>query len=316
MNTIGALPWYVVAASALVAAALPLAAWALAGARPAERKQVARNLAGVEGATDLRQVVLARSAGDRAIRPLLSTLTGLVRRLTPQGWTARLQRRLDLAGRPVAWPLERILALKALLAIVVAAFGALVWVAEPSAQRLIGAAAATLVGFFTPDLVLYGRGQERQQVLQRELPDALDQMTISMEAGLGFDAAMARTGRTGTGPIADEFVRTLQDMQVGVSRREALGGLADRTDVRDLSTFVTAITQAEVHGIPIGDVLRTQADEMRVKRRQRAEEQAMKIPVKVVFPLILCILPVLVIVILGPAAIQISQELFGAGGAL
>jgi tight adherence protein C len=130
-------------------------------------------------------------------------------------------------------------------------------------------------------------------------------MTIAVEAGLGFDSAMARAGKNGNGPLAEELVRTLQDIQVGQSRRAAYESLAERTAVPDLRKFVRAIVQADKYGIAIADVLRTQAFEMRMKRRQRAEEKAMQIPVKVIFPLMLCILPVLFIVLLGPAAIGI-----------
>lgn len=309
------LPWYVLAAAAGVAVAIPVLAWVLLGGRE-PRQQVARNLAGVEGATDLRQVVLSKPASERAIRPILDLLTRLVRGLTPQGWTERLQRHLDLAGRPPAWPIERVLAIKALLGLVMAGAGLLFWFADPSFNRVLLGVAVVILGFFAPDIIIHSRGRERQQQIQRELPDALDQMTITVEAGLGFEGAMARTGKTGEGPLAEEFVRTLQDVQVGVSRHDALQNLVARTDVRDIRTFVTAVQQAETHGIPIGKVLRTQADEMRTVRRQRAEEQAMKIPVKVVFPLVLCILPTLFVVLLGPAVIQISRTLFGEGGAL
>ena len=137
------------------------------------------------------------------------------------------------------------------------------------------------------------------------MPDTLDQMTIAVEAGLGFDSAMARAGKNGKGPLAEELVRTMQDIQVGQSRRQAYESLASRTGVPDLRKFVRAIIQADLYGISVADVLRTQAAEMRMKRRQRAEEKAMQIPVKVIFPLMLCILPVLFIVLLGPAAMDI-----------
>nr|WP_269449842.1 type II secretion system F family protein [Auraticoccus cholistanensis] len=134
-------------------------------------------------------------------------------------------------------------------------------------------------------------------------------MTIAVEAGLGFESAMARAGRNGRGPLAEELVRTLQDVQMGLSRREAYAALAARTDTPDLRRFIRAVVQADAYGISIADVLRTQAAEMRLKRRQRAEEKAMQIPVKVIFPLMLCILPVLFIVLLGPAAMDIVDAL-------
>jgi len=162
-----------------------------------------------------------------------------------------------------------------------------------------------VVAYFVPELLLHSRAQKRSEQIKLELADTLDQMTIAVEAGLGFDSAMARAGRNGQGPLAEELVRTLQDIQVGQTRRAAYESLAQRTEVPDLRKFVRAIVQADKYGIAIADVLRTQAFEMRMKRRQRAEEKAMQIPVKVIFPLMLCILPVLFIVLLGPAAIGI-----------
>jgi tight adherence protein C len=171
---------------------------------------------------------------------------------------------------------------------------------------LVGAV-VIVVGYFLPELLLHSRAQERSTKIALELPDTLDQMTIAVEAGLGFDAAMARAGKNGQGPLAEELIRTLQDMQVGQSRRQAYDALGSRTDVPDLRKFVRAIVQADKYGVAVADVLRTQAAEMRIKRRQRAEEKAMQIPVKVIFPLMLCILPVLFIVLLGPAVLDIVR---------
>jgi tight adherence protein C len=182
---------------------------------------------------------------------------------------------------------------------------------DPSVKMMWLSGAVSVLGYFIPDLLIYSRGLERQTAIGLELPDTLDQMTIAVEAGLGFDAAMSRTGQNGKGPLAAELVRTLQDMQIGMSRREAYLALADRTGAPDLRRFVNAILQADRYGISISAVLRTQASEMRRKRRQRAEEQAMKIPVKVLFPLMVCILPVLFIALLGPAAINVVNTLGG-----
>jgi tight adherence protein C len=183
--------------------------------------------------------------------------------------------------------------------------------AVPGTLAVVLGIVVTLVAYFLPELLLYSRGQERSKAIGLELADTLDQMTIAVEAGLGFEAAMARAGKTGTGPLAEELVRTLQDMRMGLSRREAYDLLASRADVRDLRRFVRAVVQADNHGIAIADVLRTQADEMRKKRRQRAEEKAMQIPVKVIFPLMLCILPVLFIVMLGPVVIGVLDVFSG-----
>jgi tight adherence protein C len=223
---------------------------------------------------------------------------------------ARLDRQLALAGRPAGWTLDRVVLVKLILPVVSAAAGLLFVGATPSAGRIVLAAVVTVGAFFVPDLLLLSRGQERQKKIGLELPDTLDQMTIAVEAGLGFEAAMQRAAKNGAGPLAEELTRTLQDMQLGQSRRDAYMALADRTTVSELRRFLRAVIQADVYGISIADVLRTQATEMRLKRRQRAEEKAMKIPVKVIFPLMLCILPALFIVILGPAAIQ-AMKAFG-----
>ncbi len=173
------------------------------------------------------------------------------------------------------------------------------------------AVVVTGVAYYVPELLLKSRGQERQQAIGLELADTLDQMTIAVEAGLGFESAMARAGRNGKGPLAEELVRTLQDIAVGQPRRDAYLALADRTGVTDLRRFIRAVVQADAYGVSIADVLRTQAQEMRLKRRQRAEEKAMQIPVKVIFPLILCILPTLFIVLLGPAVLDIISVFSG-----
>jgi tight adherence protein C len=192
-----------------------------------------------------------------------------------------------------------------------AVLGSLYLLGGPSTGRLLLVLAVTGVLFFVPELLLHSRAQERQEQLGRELADTLDQTTIAVEAGLGFDGAVARVARSGTGPLAEELLRTLQDIQVGVSRRDAFRVLAERNTAPDLQRFVSALLQADAYWISIGSVLRTQAREMRIKRRQRSEAKAMEIPVKVIFPLVLCILPVLFIVLLGPAALGIIR---GFGG--
>lgn len=234
-----------------------------------------------------------------------SKLTALALRLTPAAAVKRIDRLLARAGRPPAWPLDRVVVAKPVLAIVVAALGLLVVSANPKPLLAMLAVILVVVAYFVPDLLLHSRGQERSQQIGLELADTLDQMTIAVEAGLGFDAAMDRSARNGKGPLSEELVRTLQDIQMGRSRRQAYEALAARTDAVDLRRFVRSVIQADAYGISISDVLRTQAAEMRMKRRQRAEEKAMQIPVKVIFPLMLCILPVLFIVLLGPIGIHV-----------
>jgi tight adherence protein C len=159
--------------------------------------------------------------------------------------------------------------------------------------------------YFLPELRLYSLGIERREKITLELADTLDQMSIAVEAGLGFDAAMVRVAKNGHGVLAAELIRTLQDIQVGQTRRQAYEDLVERTQVPDLKQFIRSIIQAEAYGLALSSVLNTQAAEMRMKRRMRAEQKAMQIPVKVIFPLMLCILPVLFMVVMGPGVIGI-----------
>jgi tight adherence protein C len=187
-----------------------------------------------------------------------------------------------------------------LLAALTGGGGALAW--------LVGIA-ATLACFFAPDAIISRRAQDRQLQIQHDLPDVLDQVTISVEAGLSFEAAFARIGERRRGPLADEIVRTVQDMRLGMSRREAYQALADRTDVEDLRSFVKAVTQGEQYGVSISSIVRNQSEEMRMRRKTRAEATAQKVPVKILFPLITCIFPVLMIVVLAPAFINLANTL-------
>ena len=225
-------------------------------------------------------------------------------RLLPASYVAMIERQMVLAGRPTSWTMRRILVAKTLLTIVLALFAFWFISGDPVPVRIAIGVFSVILAFFVPELLLYSRGVERQQQIELELPDTLDQMTISAEAGLGFEAAMAKAATNGTGPLAEELIRTLQDMSLGRTRRDAYEALSSRTSSVDLRRFTRAVIQADIYGIAIVGVLQVQASEMRLKRRQRAEEQAMKVPVKVLFPLMFCILPVLFIVILAPAAVH------------
>jgi tight adherence protein C len=232
-------------------------------------------------------------------------------RLTPTGYVQKLDRLLSLAGRPANLPLGRLLAAKPALGLVGGLLGLYISsIGTTPIMKLVGLFVLFL-GYFVPDLMLYSKGIERQKAMQLELANTLDQMLISVEAGLGFEGAMARAGENGKGPLAEELVRTLQDMQVGRSRRESYIALAERTNIPELRSFVQAVVQADTYGIAISRVLRVQAKVMRVKRRQRAEEKAMKLPVMILFPLLFFIFPVLFIAILGPAVIN-AIETFSA----
>jgi tight adherence protein C len=253
-----------------------------------------------------------QSASDRLVRPFVHRFGQLGRRLTPIGTPARLQRRLDLAGNPGLWSVERILATKAGGLALGAAIGLLML---SSGRVLIGLAwllGACVAGFWLPDVLLYNSGLKRQEALRRSTPDALDMLTVCVEAGLGFDAGLAQVARNTDGPIAGEFARLLREMQIGKTRVLAFQDLAARTTVPELQIFVSALVQSDKLGIPLAGVLREQANEMRLKRRQRAEEMAQKVPVKILFPLLLCIFPALFVVLIGPGAIQIAHTLIQA----
>jgi tight adherence protein C len=297
-----AVPASVSAAAVAVALALPVLGWALFARPDAATVQARDNL--LRGVEPMGGAAATQRGGPRLPARLVAGLT-------PHGTVSRLDRLAGAAGRPAAWPVPRLVAAKLVLTVVAAGLGLLVVVGGPTPLTVGTAVVATLVAYFLPELLLYSRGQERQEAITLELPDTLDQMTIAVEAGLGFESAMARAGSNGKGPLAEELVRTLQDIAVGQPRRDAYLALAERTGVQDLRRFIRAVVQADQYGVSIADVLRTQAQEMRLKRRQRAEEKAMQIPVKVIFPLILFILPTLFIVLLGPAVMDIAAAFSG-----
>ena len=264
---------------------------------------VARSLAMIETPVESQEV--ARNevpAIDRLILPFLSGTKGLALRLSPAGTNHRLSRLLDLAGNPPAWTVERLLGFKGaglpLGGLLGLFFGGL------SLKGALFCALGAAAGFMTPDLLIMNSGAKRQEVLRRGLADALDMLTVCVEAGQGFDAAILHVARSVDGPVAGEFARVLAEIQIGKSRGDAFSSLSKRTKVNEIRTFVTALVQADRLGLPIGSVLREQSVQMRLIRRQRAEEKAQKVPVKILFPMLLCIFPALMIVIIGPGAIQ------------
>jgi len=168
--------------------------------------------------------------------------------------------------------------------------------------------AGVAIGWFAPNAVLDGRLQRRQEAVRGALADMIDQLGVMVRAGLSIDAAVVRITKLGAGPLTDELRRVVQEMRVGVGRSAAMANMAERVDLPELRGFVSALSQADQLGVPVSDTLRVQADELRTRQRQHAEEQAMKLPVKILFPMVLCILPVLFIVVLGPAVMRISQQ--------
>jgi tight adherence protein C len=278
---------------------------------PARSRQsgVARSLAAIDERYG-KHAVPAGSPGSDSGTAVPHWLRGLGMRLSPSGAAATLQRRLDLVGNPPRWNSDRILAAKALGLLVLATLGVIYGLHRPAAAvayAILGGA----VGFFVPDLLLYNAGVKRQARIQQDLPDALDMLTVCVEAGLGFDAALAQVALNTQGPLAAEFARALQEMQIGKSRTQALRAMAARTTVPELRAFTSALIQASELGIATAAVLREQAKEMRTRRRQRAEEKAQKVPVKILFPLVACLFPSLFIIIIGPGVITIAHSLFG-----
>jgi tight adherence protein C len=291
------LVWVAVAALVLpVAVGVPLTVARSGRSHPVARQNLARGLV-----TPVFEVgtLEARATGAGAA----------LRVLTPESAARRVRRMIDVAGRPDGFTMTRLLWAKIGLVAGAVLLGLLLAAGSPSPLVVVAVIAAVVGAYYLPEAVLWSRGQDRRQAIARELPDVLDQMTIAVEAGLGFEAALARAAHTGKGALAEELVRTVQDIGLGRPRRSAYDALAARTQVPDVRRFVGAVNQADTYGVPVADVLRVQADEARVKRRQRAEEQAAKVPVKVVFPLVVCILPALLIVVAGPAALGILEGL-------
>ena len=256
-----------------------------------------------------RDEVMARSFLERALLPAAKRIGTLGMRFTPQAWSDRTRRRLVQAGwfpsmDEVSWAAIRIVAITA------AVLGYFIFARYTSGtQQLILLFLFLVAGFAGPDQVLKRRVDDRVRVIERDLPDIIDLLVISIEAGLGFEAALDRVVRHVPGELSDEFARMLQETRVGVSRNDAMRALAERTDVDDLNSFVLAMNQADTFGVSIGRMLRVQSDEMRVRRRQRAQEKAFAAPVKMVFPLILCIFPSIFVILLGPAALNIFRNL-------
>lgn len=248
---------------------------------------------------------------DRIVVPFYLKMKGLALRVSPAGTGKRLSRLLDLAGNPAGWTLERLLSLKG-VGLLLGGFIGLFYGGLNVKGVLFGALAAA-AGFMLPDLMIMNTGSKRQAVLRRGLADALDMLTVCVEAGQGFDGAILHVARSVEGPVAGEFARVLAEIQIGKSRGVAFEALAARTKVSEIRTFVTALVQADRLGLPIGSVLREQSVQMRLIRRQLAEEKAQKVPIKILFPMMLCIFPALFIVIIGPGAIQMMANFKGLG---
>jgi len=257
----------------------------------------------------VRERELLTPLRDRAVAPLLAGLTGLGRRFTPHGYLDSAKRKLVSAGKGDQDSIDRFLAIRVVTAVLAPIAAYLAWTYSPvgGLGRLVLtllAGAALVIG---PDSILDRKVQDRQFEIRRKLPDVMDLLVISVEAGLGFEQALDRTVAAVPGPLSEEFARMLGETRAGATRADALRAMDQRTNVPEIRSFVLAILQADTFGVSIGRVLRAQADEMRIKRRQLAQERAAKAPVKMLIPMVFCIFPALFVVVLGPAAINIAD---------
>ncbi len=299
--------------AAMVLGAIALLSFAFGDGEP---RGLNRSLAVLQAMTTAPKELtkdLEKPFSERVLAPFQARALSIGRRLTGRDAPDRIRHQLDLAGNPAGWTVDRVVAGKVIGAIVffLVALVLALMLGAGTPVRVVVVAAGTVAGFFAPNLFLDQQGYDRAQRMQRELPDAIDLLTISVESGLGFDAAIQQVAHSTEGPLADEFSRALREMQIGQSRSEALRAMAERTSVADVRTFVSAMVQADAFGIPIASVLRVQSSEIRVKRRQRAEEKAQQVPVKMTVPLIFCILPCLFIAVMGPAVISIMDSFSG-----
>ncbi len=258
-----------------------------------------------------RELELQESFLERVAQPLGKAISDRVGRFLPSGVLDATAKTLRVADLDKKWTPEIIVGAQ-VAGFALGSFLATAYLSRAGASRtnLLVAGLLVLILTMGPNAKIKRQAEDRQKQITNELPDVLDQLTVTVEAGMSFDGAVLRAGQEGRGLLATELLKTVHDMQLGLSRGEALQAMAERTDVPDLRQFVTAVRQAEKHGFPLANILRLQALELRDRRRARAEERAMQVPVKITFPLVFCILPSLFVVILGPAAVNIS----GSGG--
>ncbi len=287
--------------------------YALAGTRPMDPVQARLSQLGSMQARTLEELELQQPLFERTLRPLATRLSGIAQRFASPSKVSRTEKRLSMAGNPGALRTVDFLGLKLVMAGLIGAgsfalFGVLL--GNPP-FGFVSAIIVGALGFFGPELWLSRRIRARQKQVLLAVPDTLDLLTISVRAGLSFDGALTKVVEKTHGPLADEFRRALAEIRVGKARRDALRDIAERTDVTALSNFIAAIIQAEQLGVSISKVLQVQSEQLRIARRQRAEEMAAKAPIKMLFPLVGCIFPSMFIVILGPAIILIALNMGG-----
>ena len=300
-----------VPALALLAVAVGLAIWTVASTAD-EKATVRASLRQLEGyeVDNVRDQELLRPMSERTVAPVMERIVGLGKRFTPDGYTAKVRARLTAAGNTSHDAVDRFIAIKVVgVALTPVALILVFGVLKMSGMTgLLTAGLLCAVLVVGPDAILNRRVEERQTEIRTMLPDVLDLLVISVEAGLGFEQALDRTVGSVPGALTQEFGRMLGEVRAGASRAEAMRAMERRTDVAELRSFVLAILQADTFGVSIGRVLRAQADEMRIKRRQAAQEKAQKAPVKMMIPMVFCVFPALFVVVIGPAIINITRS--------
>ena len=263
-----------------------------------------------EEPTTIEDIELSLPITDRIVVPILRRLGEIVTRLTPQSMLENTSHRLELAGSPGNISAAEFWVIRGLTTM---GLGVLIYIVlgnydTSGGRRVLYTLGVAVAGFWLPSMYLSSTIRRRQEAIIKKFPDALDLMSICVDAGLPFDGAMARVHEKWDDPLAEDFGRVIYEVQLGKSRRQALRDMAGRMDVNDVSSFVAAILQAEHLGVSIGKVLRIQSEQMRIRRRQRAEEKAHQAPIKMLFPLVFLIFPSMFIVLLGPAVLQIMRN--------
>ena len=300
--------------AAVAAGGILLIILGLAGSSPVDPVQARLTQLGSMQAKNLEELELQQPFAERTLRPLANRLSGRMSRMTSTSFSDKTEKRLALAGNPGDMRVADWLGIKAVGAIIGAiVFFLLFFIVNPLKLppflSVLMVPIGALFGYTLPEFWLGRRVKQRQKRILLMIPDALDLLTISVRAGLGFDAALAKVVEKLQGPLSDEFRRALAEVRVGKARRDALRDIVPRTEVVPLTNFIGAIIQAEQLGVSISKVLQVQSEQLRIERRQRAEEMAAKAPIKMLFPLVGCIFPSLFIVILGPAIILIVLNL-------
>lgn len=269
-----------------------------------------------EEAVSIEDIELSLPITDRIFVPIIRRVSDFVVRLTPQTTLERTTRLLELAGNPRNMTAAEFWAIRGVITVLLGGLGFIIARSKPTGTIFLYILGGSVLGFVLPILLLRSMKDRRQGAVVKKLPDALDLMTICVDAGLTFNAAMQKVDEKWEDELAREFGRVIYEMQLGKSRRAALKDMSDRLDVPDVTSFIAAVLQAEQLGVGIGKVLRIQSEQMRIKRRQRAEEKAQQAPVKMLFPMVFLIFPTIFLVLLGPAAFQVirSDALKGVTG--